>query len=169
MPLYSQMKMMTSSTVFCQCVARAAQKCSERCAAYPPHQSTQFKGQRTIMNIWWKKTPRLPAAVVLTSLFLPHLICNQAAPSSLTFSRSLALFECSDRTNQQRRAKKTHEGEKRLKLTPSLDDCLCLLSFRTSGDFMEKSWLKIFRFYSVFDAFNLDQCTCSIFYLLKEK
>lgn len=54
-------RMMTSST------ARAAWKCREGCAVHPLLQSTSFKGQRPLMNIWWKGGSSASSWLLLSS------------------------------------------------------------------------------------------------------
>lgn len=89
-PLQSQKKMMTSSRALCRCVARAAWKCCERCAAYPPHQSTQFKGQRTLMKIWWKQSSS--ASNCCFVFFVPPILDMQPNRCILTLLQIFSVF-----------------------------------------------------------------------------
>lgn len=57
----------------CWYLARAAWKCREPSAAYPPHRSTQSKGQRALMNIWCKRS----SSARCLHVFVPPLIYNQ--------------------------------------------------------------------------------------------
>lgn len=95
-PLRSLKKMMTSSRVLCRRAARAAQKRCERCAAYPLHQSTQFKGQRSLMNIWWKWSSS--AGNCCFDFFVPPILETSPNRRVLTF-----FLACSQERSQERR------------------------------------------------------------------
>lgn len=85
--------------------------------AYPPHQSTQFKGQRTLMNIWCKWSSS--ASNCCFNFFVPPLLQNWAEEMDSDLSPGLSalfLFIGPLQEQSRRRAKEEKETIQKKKI-----------------------------------------------------
>lgn len=97
----------------------SAWKCCERCAAYPLHQSTQFKGQRTLMNIWCQRSSS--ASDCCSDFFVPPILemwPNRCILTFLQIALFLSVLSQKSKDMSQKRGQK-----KKDKLTFRLNNC----------------------------------------------